>query len=236
MPQSSTTPLAATRREPSGSRSARRLRREGAVPGIVYGGGEDAVPFAVNSRELRHALADAGAVLDLQLDGANGTPVVLKELIRHPVSGETTHIDLLRVNLNVAIQAQVTLELTGSDRAPGVKQGGVLEQPTHEVTVEALPTEIPDAIQHDVSEMEIGDTLTLDAISAPPGVTIITDGETLIATLTAPRLQTEPEDEIEQETELVGEGGTAGEAGGRDGDSAAGEATAAAGGDEPASE
>jgi large subunit ribosomal protein L25 len=186
MAESSSTPLTATRREPSGSRSARRLRREGAGPGIVYGGGEDPVSFAVNSRDLRHALADAGAVLDLQLDGSKGTPVVLKELIRHPVSGQTTHIDLLRVNLNVAIQAQVAIELIGADTAPGVKQGGVLEQPTREVTVEALPTTIPDVIQHDVSEMEIGDTLTLDAITAPAGVTIISEGETLIASLTAP--------------------------------------------------
>jgi len=206
MATSSSTPLPAKRREPSGSRSARRLRREGAVPGIVYGGGEDPIAFAVDSRELRHALADAGAVLDLQIDGGQGTPVVLKELIRHPVSGETTHIDLLRVNLNIAIQAQVLLELTGSDDAPGVRLGGVLEQQTREVTVEALPTSIPDVIQHDISTMEIGDSLVLASISAPAGVTIVTDGETLVASISPPRLQTEDEAGIEQETELVGEG------------------------------
>jgi large subunit ribosomal protein L25 len=222
MADQSTTALSARRREPSGSRSARRLRREGAVPGIVYGGGEDPVAFSVNSRELRHALADAGAVLDLQLDGDTGMPVVLKELIRHPVSGETTHIDLVRVNLNVAIQAQVQLELTGSEEAAGVRLGGVLEQPLREVTVEALPTSIPDVIQHDISEMEMGDTLTLEAISAPSGVTIITEGDTLVATISAPRLQAESETEIETETEVVGEGEAAAEGEAAEGDAAEG--------------
>jgi large subunit ribosomal protein L25 len=219
MSTSSATSLSATRREPAGSRSARRLRRQGDVPGVVYGGGEDPVAFSVNARDLRHALADAGAVLDLQLDGGKGTPVVLKELIRHPVSGETTHIDLLRVRLDKPIQSPVLLELTGTEDAAGVKVGGILEQPVREVTVEALPTEIPDSIQHDVTEMEIGDTLTLEKITAPSGVTIIGEPDTLIATISAPRLQQEAETEIETETEVVG--GTAGEAGGREAEAAA---------------
>ena len=209
MADQTSTPLTATRREPSGSRAARRLRRTGEFPGIVYGGGEDPVSFSVGARELRHALADAGAVLDLQLDGAKGTPVVLKELIRHPVSGETTHIDLLRVRLDVAIQAQVTIELVGVEDAAGVKLGGILEQPLREVTVEALPASIPDVISHDVTEMEIGDTLLLEALTAPAGVTIIGQPETLIASLTASRMSRgldDEESEIETETGLVGEG------------------------------
>lgn len=230
MADNSATALKATRREPSGSRSARRLRREGRVPGIVYGGGQDPVPFAVGSRDLRQALAHAGAVLDLQIDGSEGTPVVLKELIRHPVSGETTHVDLLRVRLDRPIQAQVLVELTGADDAPGVKGGGVLEQPTREVTVEALPTSIPDSIQHDISEMEVNETLTLAAVSAPAGVTIVTDPETVLATITPPRLQTEAETEIETETEIVGEGeGEAAEA--AEGEAEGGTAEAAEGGD-----
>jgi large subunit ribosomal protein L25 len=211
MATATTTALSAQSRDPEGSRAARRLRRQGAVPGIVYGGGEDPVTFSVNARDLRHALANAGAVMDLQLDGGSGTPVVLKELIRHPVSGETTHIDLLRVNLNIAIQAHVQLELLGTEDAVGVKLGGILEQPTRELTVEALPTEIPDSIRHDITEMEIGETLLLQAITAPPGVTILGDGETLIATLSAPRLQAEEDEGIETETEVVGEGEAAAE-------------------------
>jgi large subunit ribosomal protein L25 len=176
------------------------------VPGIVYGGGEDSIPFQVDARELRQALAHAGAVLDLAIDGGGSTPVVVKELARHPVSGDTMHVDLLRVRLDQAIQTTVVLELTGVENAPGVKEGGVLEQITRELTVQALPTDIPDMLEHEVSEMVIGDTLTLAAIRAPGSVTLLDDPETVIATLSPPRLQLEDETEIEEETELVGEG------------------------------
>jgi large subunit ribosomal protein L25 len=170
----------------------------------VYGGGEDPIAFQVDSRELRHALAGAGAVLDLVIDDSNATPV--KELARHPVNGETMHIDLLRVRLDQAIEATVVLELTGTEDAPGVKSGGVLEHVTRELTIEALPNDIPDLLHHDVSQMEIGDTLTLEALIAPASVKLLDDPETVIAILSAPRLQTEDETEIEQETLLVGEG------------------------------
>jgi large subunit ribosomal protein L25 len=219
MATSATTALSVARRDPAGSRAARRLRREGQIPGVVYGGGDDPISFQVGSRELRQALAHAGAVLDLSIDGAGPTPVVVKELTRHPVNGETVHVDFLRVRLDQAIQATVVLDLAGVDDAPGVKEGGVLEHVTRELTVEALPTAIPDSIQHDVSDMQIGDTLTLEAVAAPSGVTLLDDPETVIATLTPPRLQTEDEIEIEEETELVAEGDTAEEA-----EQAAGEA------------
>jgi large subunit ribosomal protein L25 len=199
--------LTVARREPSGSRAARRLRREGNVPGVVYGGGDEPVAFQVDARELRLALQHAGAVLELSIDGAAATPVVVKELTRHPVGGEAVHVDLLRVRLDQAIQATVALELAGADAAPGVKEGGVLEHVTREVTVEALPNDIPDRIEYDVSEMVIGDTVTFGQLSAPANVTLIGDEETVIATLTPPRLQIEEEPEIEAETELVGEEG-----------------------------
>jgi len=203
MPASQTHALAVARREPSGSRAARRLRRSGLIPGIVYGGGQDAVPFEVDDRTLKHVLAGAGAVVDLSLDGDAATPVVLKELVRHPVDGHTVHVDLLRVRLDQAIQATVPLDLVGED-ASGVKEGGVLEHVTRELTVEALPGDIPDRIEHDVSEMQIGDTLTLEGLAASATVKFLDDPETLIATLSPPRLQTDEEEGIEQETELVG--------------------------------
>ena len=204
---SQSTQLDVKSRTAGGSREARRLRRSGSVPGIVYGGDGDAVGFEVDARALRIALAGSGAVLDLTIDGGKPQPVVLKEAQRHPVHGETTHVDLLRVNLKVAIQTAVPLELQGVDDAPGVKEGGVLEQITRELNVEALPTAIPESIAHDIGEMVIGDTITLEAIAAPEGVTFLDDpAETIIATLSPPRLQTEVEEEIEAETELVGEG------------------------------
>src|SRR6185312_6612970 len=211
MATTETTGLTVEAREPDGSRSARRLRREGKVLGVVYGGGQDPVAFQVDARTLRQALAHSGALIDLTIEGSGSTPVVVKEHDRHPVTGATVHLDLLRVRLDVAIQATVVLDLLGVDDAPGVKEGGVLEQVTRELTIEALPTEIPDSLEHQVAEMQIGDTITLDALTAPAGVKLVDDPETVIATLSPPRLQLEEEPEIEEETELVAEG-EAGEA------------------------
>jgi large subunit ribosomal protein L25 len=209
MAATSTTSLKVAPREPGGSRQARRLRREGNVLGVVYGGGDDPLSFQVQARELRHALADAGAVMDLTIEGAASTPVVVKDLVRHPVTNATVHIDLLRVRLDEKIQATVFLELVGGDDSPGAIDGGVLEQITRELTIEALPNDIPDSLTHDVSTLQIGDTVTLDAIRPPATVTLVDDPEMVIATLTPPRLQAEADDEIEQETEVVGEGDAA---------------------------
>jgi large subunit ribosomal protein L25 len=206
MARTDATALQVAHRDPSGSRAARRLRREGNIPGVVYGGGEDPVAFQVDARTLRNVLAHAGAVLELKVDSDAATPVVVKELTRHPVTGATVHVDLLRVDLTQTIQATVILELTGADDAPGVKEGGILEHVTRELTIEALPNDIPDSIQHDVSEMEINDTLTLESVRVPSELKLLDDPETVIATLTPPRLQVEEEPEIEEETELVGEG------------------------------
>ncbi len=229
MATTQSTGLAVEHREAEGSRAARRLRRAGNVPGIVYGGGEDPVTFQVDARLLRQALAHAGAVLELSIDGAAGTPVVVKEIVRHPVSGETVHIDMLRVRLDQAIGATVVLDLVGAEDAPGVKEGGVLEQVTRELNIEALPGDIPDVIQYDVSGVQIGDTITLDAVSPPRGVTMTDDPETVVATVTPPRLQLEAEEEIEGETELVAEGETGEEA---EGEAADGEGGQSEGDDE----
>ena len=233
---SQSTKLSISSREVSNSRSTRRLRREGQVPGVLYGGGDNAVPFAVDERELRHALAARGAVIELQL-GGEATPAVLKDAQRHPVRGHTMHVDFLRVNLNVAIHAVVNLELVGGESAPGVIEGGVLEHVTREINIEALPTDIPERLQVDVSSMQVNDTLTLAAVEAPQGVTILDDpDETVVATLTPPKLQAELEalDEeaaLEQETALVGEG----EAPAEEGEEAEGEGESG-GGEEAADE
>ncbi|MGI8595139.1 MAG: 50S ribosomal protein L25 [Solirubrobacteraceae bacterium] len=201
-----TTSLEAQRREVSNSRETRRLRRAGLVPGVVYGGGDEPVAFQVEARRLRQALAHAGAVLDLSLDGAGTTPVVVKDEQHDVVRGGIVHLDLMRVRLDQAIQATVALELVGAENAPGVTEGGVLEHVTREITVEALPTELPDSITFDVSAMQINDTVTLEAVTAPAGVTLLDDlQETVVVTLTPPRLQDEEETEVEEETELVGE-------------------------------
>jgi large subunit ribosomal protein L25 len=208
MADSDATVLDAAPRTPDGSRSTRRLRREGQIPGVVYGGNDEPMSFQVEARTLRRALAHSGAVIELHLEGGS-TPVLVKDVQRHPVTGDAMHIDFLRVRLDRAIQATVVLELVGGDDSPGVKSGGILEQVTREFTIEALPGAIPDQLEHDVSALEMNDTITLEAITPPEGVTLVDDPETVVATLTPPRLEIEPEEEIERETELVGDGADA---------------------------
>jgi large subunit ribosomal protein L25 len=203
--------LKAAPRAQFGSRSSRRLRGEGLVPGVVYGGGRDARPFQVAEREVRAVLAGGQALFDLELEGSKAVPVVVKEQQHHPLRDDLQHIDLQEVKLDEEIQAEVTIELEGAEIAPGVKGGGVLEHVTREVTVEALPTEIPERIVADVSAMEINDTLQLSAIPVPEGVKFAADDpeEVTIATLSPPRVEEEPEPTVEEEAELVGEEGEA---------------------------
>jgi large subunit ribosomal protein L25 len=136
-------------------------------------------------------------------------PVVIKEQQNHPVRGDVVHLDCLEVRLDEEIQSEVPIELEGTEQAPGVREGGVLEHVTREVTMEALPTEIPERITVDVSEMVIGDTISLATVPPPPGTKFMVDEpeEITIATLSPPRVEEEPEPELEEEAELVGEEG-----------------------------
>jgi large subunit ribosomal protein L25 len=200
------TTLSLTSRAAEGSRSARRLRRTGQVPGIIYGGEGGPELFAVDARILRNTLARSGAILEIAVDGGDTSPVLVKDVQRHPVRGEAVHLDLLRVDMKVAIQTTVTLELLGADHAPGVVEGGVMSQGVVELHIEALPGDIPDSIQFDVSGLHMNETATVSLLTAPAGVTLLDDpDETVLATVTPPTKEPEPE-EIETETEVVGEG------------------------------
>src|SRR4051812_48918359 len=161
--------LKASPRSEFGSRESRRLRRQGLVPGVVYANGEQARPFQIAERDARAVLSEGHALFDIEIEGSAAVPVVVKEEQLHPVRGDLQHLDLHEVKLDEAIQAEVPVELEGAEDAPGAKEGGVLEHITREVTVEALPAEIPDRIVIDVSRMEINDTIQLSAVAAPRG-------------------------------------------------------------------
>jgi large subunit ribosomal protein L25 len=188
-------------RESRGSADSRRLRKQGLVPGVLYGRGKPPHPFCVPERELRRALSgDSGlhAILDVVLDGQTTThPSVLKDYQQEVPSGRLAHIDLHEVRLDQPIQATVAVDLIGE--AAGVKEGGVLSQVSRDLRVEALPLEIPDHLELDVSGMAIGDTLRLVDLPPMEGVTYLDDpDETVLATVTTPTVIVEPEPEEEE--------------------------------------
>jgi large subunit ribosomal protein L25 len=190
-----------------GSAESRRLRRQGLIPGILYGR-ERPVAIAIGERDLRAALttqAGSHAVLDVAVDGGSEHSAILKDYQRDKVRGNITHVDLQEVRLDQVIQAAVVITLHGEP--VGVKEGGVLSQVTNEVHVEALPLEVPQHLEADVSELRIGDVVRVSELTFPAGVTPLDDPETVIATVTVPMREVEPEVEA-----VEGEEGVEGEA------------------------
>jgi large subunit ribosomal protein L25 len=177
-----------------GSAESRRLRRQGLIPGVLYGR-EEPVSISIPERDLRTALTTRGglnAVLDVVVEGGKTHSSVLKEYQQDKIRGHITHVDLQEVRLDQPIHATVPVTLHGE--SAGVKEGGVMTQVTSEVTVEALPMEVPEHLEADVSEMQIGDTLRLSAIKLPDGVTLLDDPEEVVlASVTQPRTEDEPE-------------------------------------------
>jgi large subunit ribosomal protein L25 len=189
-------------RESLGSAESRRLRKQGLIPGVLYGRTKP-VAISVPERELRRALTGAGglhAILDVVVEGKQAShSAILKEYQQDKVRGFLTHIDLQEVRLDQPIQASVVVQLHGGDASPGVREGGVLSQVAREINVEALPLEVPEHVELDVSGMELGDTLRLGDLKAYEGVTFLDDPDTVLATLTLPTREEEPEEVAEGE-------------------------------------
>ncbi len=192
-------------REGRGSADSRRLRQQGFIPGVLYGNGKTPHAICVPERELRRVLTGAGglhAILDVVLAGQKTTHAsILKDYQQDPIRGHISHVDLQEVRLDRPIQASVTVQLVGEP--VGAKEGGVLSQVQREINVEALPMEIPEHIDLDVSRMAIGDTLRLADLMPLEGVTYLDDPEeTVLATVTMPTRVEEPEPEVEEGEEL----------------------------------
>ncbi len=202
------TKLTVKTREHLGSSETRRLRRQGLIPGVLYGAG-DPVSICVEERELRRALTGAAglhSILDVEIDGTGKAHAsILKDYQVDKVRGGVTHVDLHEVRLDQPITASVSVHLTGGDVAPGVKEGGVLSQPLREIQVSALPLEVPEHIDLDVSHMATGDTLRISDIDVGAAVTLLDDPETVVATVTAPTREAEPEEAAEEGEGVEGE-------------------------------
>jgi len=206
-------------RDVTGSRAARRLRKAGLIPGVLYGHGKEATMIAVDPHALRVALstgAGTHAVLAVNVEGhKRAHHAVIKEMELDPVKSTVTHIDLQEIRLDETIETTVAVRFEGE--AKGVKAGGMLDESTREVTIKGLVTAIPEHFVLDISEMDINDTAKVGDLVVPEGLEIVDDPEQVLCSVLPPRkVEEEAEEgaaevaegaaEAEPEPEIVGKG------------------------------
>jgi large subunit ribosomal protein L25 len=216
--------LAAETGRPKGSRAARRLRRDGKIPGVIYGHGTEPLPVAVKARELRAALnSEAGANQLLSLDTGSGTYLTIaRDMQRHPVAQTVTHVDFVIVRRDEVISADVPITLVGE--AIEVQHGdGLVEQQMFTLPINALPADIPSGIEADISELTIGGQVRVSDLTLPAGVTTEVEPETAVAIGQPPRVVVE--EEVAAEGEGEGEEGAAEEGAEPSGEAQASEST-----------
>lgn len=186
--------LVADVNRPVGKSAARKIRREGKVPAIVYGLGTDPQPVAVPSREFEHILHGPGGIntlIGLDISGQKEL-VLARQLVRHPVRHTLVHVDFIRVSRDQAVTAEVPIHLIGE--AQGVKDGGIVEQTNFTLSIEAKPQDLPTAIEADISGLGMGDQLTVGDLKLPPGVVSTQDPGDLVAHVTEPKGLALPEE------------------------------------------
>ena len=200
--------LAAEVGRPLGSRAVRRLRREGKIPGVIYGHGTDPLPVAVVARELRIALnSEAGANQLLSLDTGSGTYLTIaRDMQRHPVAQTVTHVDFVIVRRDEVISADVPIVLVGE--ALEVHHGdGLVEQQMFTLSINALPSDIPTSVEADISELTIGGQVRVSDLPLPASVTTDVDPETAVVIGQPPRVVVEEEVAEGEAVEGAGEEG-----------------------------
>src|SRR5918911_3608669 len=201
--------LQGEKREGRGKNDARRLRAQGMVPAVLYGDGEgESAVLAVPAKVVDYTLTHVGdnALYDLRLNDRKDLTARVVDVQRNPVTGKLMHVDLAPVNMRERIVVTVPLAITGE--APGVVEGGVLDQVTYEVEIESLPGDIPQEVTLDVSDLGLNENLTLADVSLPEGVTLVSDPEEIAVTVTPPTEVTEEEIEaagiVEEPSEVEG--------------------------------
>jgi large subunit ribosomal protein L25 len=179
--------LIAQKRTETGDGPAKRLRRDGRVPAVVYGGDAGSVSVSVPARELDHILHSASGgntLITLKVDSSDQLALA-RQVHRHPVKGTVLHVDFVRVRADQTIEAEVGIQFVGE--AEGVRNGGLFEQSLFAVTVEARPGDIPNAFEHDISTMVIGDAIHVRDLVVPSGVVILQELDAVVAHISQPR-------------------------------------------------
>ncbi|HEV8425740.1 MAG TPA: 50S ribosomal protein L25/general stress protein Ctc [Actinomycetes bacterium] len=193
--------LAAENRSDAGKGPARRLRASGRVPAVLYGHGANPQHLSVDARQFGQALrTDAGVNVLMELDvGGDRHLALAKEIQRHPVKGNLIHVDFIQVRRGEKVHVSVPVHLVGE--APGVREGGIADQDLYQVNVEAEVTNVPEAVDVDVSGLNIGDVLRVADLKAPGGAVILDDPEASVVSVVAPAVEAEPEAEVEEGAE-----------------------------------
>jgi large subunit ribosomal protein L25 len=188
------------KRDVTGTRAAKRMRKSGLIPGVIYGHGKDAVLIAVEPHALRDALttsAGTHAVLDVTFEGQKrGHKAIVKELTLDRVKSNVIHVDLQEIRLDETIETTVAIHFEGE--AKGVKAGGMLDESTREVTVKGLVTAIPEHLVVDVSELDMNETLQVADLVVPEGIEIMADADEVLCSVLPPR-KVEVEEGVEGE-------------------------------------
>jgi large subunit ribosomal protein L25 len=201
-------------RTDSGKGAARRLREEGLIPGVIYGMKKDVTPVKLSAHDVM-MIAKQGnfysSVLDIELDGKK-EQVLPRELQRHPVTGQYLHLDMLRFDANRRIVIEVPVSIIDEDKAPGIKEGGVLQTVRNVIEVRCLASKIPSEIEISVEGFGIGDSVHFSSVKLPEGVELTTEEDFTIASIVAVRQEAE-EDEDGLEAAAEGEEGEASEGG-----------------------
>ncbi len=206
--------LEAQLRSETGKSAARELRRQGYVPAVLYGHGEETRACTVQIKQLEKLIQSGShesTLIDLKLGKGKTSQVLIREVQVHPYRPEVLHIDFLAVHKGEKVRLEVPVRLVGV--APGVKEGGIIEHLRHDVEIRCIPSEIPEAIEVEISELGIGDSVSVGDLRVPEGVEILSDADATIAAIVPPTVHKVEEVEVaelaaeeEVEPELVGRG------------------------------
>ncbi|HOA40067.1 MAG: 50S ribosomal protein L25 [Halanaerobiales bacterium] len=196
--------LAAQVREKTGKGVARKLRQSGLVPAVIYGKGKDPQALVVDPQEVKNYLA-GNVIFDLDIEGLGTMPAMIKDIQKDVISGDLKHVDFLHISMDEKVTVSVPVVLVGD--APGVQEGGVIQQLLWELEVECLPLEIPESLEVDVSNLGVGESLSVSNLQVPEGITILTSEEETIVTIAVPTTAAENEESEGEitEPEVIGE-------------------------------